>query len=41
MVIRNVAAQLGDKTAAFKAIAKGCTGSKTLKTPPELSLEVE
>lgn len=41
VVIRNVAAQLGDKTAAFKAIAKGCTVSKTLKTSPELDLEVE
>ncbi len=41
VVIQNVADQLGDKTAAFKAIAKGCTVSKTLKIPPELELEVE
>ncbi len=41
VVIRNVADQLGDNAAAFKAIAKGCTIAKTLKIPPELNLEIE
>ncbi len=41
VTIRNVADQLGDTAAAFKAIAKGCTISKTLKIPPQLNLEVE
>jgi len=41
VTIRNVAAQLGDKTDAFEAIAKGCNISKTFKTPPELTLKVE
>jgi putative redox protein len=41
VVIRNVADQLGDKTAAFKGIARGCTVSKTLKNPPDLELAVE
>jgi uncharacterized OsmC-like protein len=39
--IRNVIPQLGDKTRAFKAIAKGCTITKTLTIPPELTLKVE
>lgn len=39
--IRNVQPQLGDRTRAFAAIAKGCTISKTLAMPPTLSLEVE
>jgi len=43
VVIRNVVAQLADdkKTRAFTGIAKGCTVSKTLKIPPELTLRVE
>ncbi|MBI5249497.1 MAG: OsmC family protein [Desulfomonile tiedjei] len=41
VVIRNAAEQLGDKTAAFTAIAKGCAVSKTLKIAPELTLKVE
>lgn len=41
VTIRNVSAQLGDKTDAFKAIAKGCEISKTFKIPPELTLKVE
>jgi putative redox protein len=41
VVIKNVADRLGENTAAFKAIVKGCTISKTLKVPPELELEVE
>jgi len=39
--IRNVAAQLGSHADAFKAIAKGCTVTKTFKIPPELDLTVE
>ena len=41
--IGNVGAQLGDekKLQAFTAMAKGCTVTKTLKIPPELSLKVE
>lgn len=41
VTIRNVASQMGDKTKAFTAIAKGCTVSKTLTHPPEVSLKVE
>lgn len=41
VTIRNVASQMGDKTKAFTAIAKGCTVSKTLMHPPEVSLKVE
>ena len=41
VLIRNAADQLGDKTAAFTAIAKGCTVTKTLKIQPELTLKVE
>ena len=41
VLIRNAAEQLGDKTAAFTAIAKGCTVTKTLKIQPELTLKVE
>jgi uncharacterized OsmC-like protein len=39
--IRNVRSQLGENTRAFKAIAKGCTISKTLSTSPSMKLEVE
>jgi len=41
VTIRNVSSQLGEETKAFEAIAKGCTISKTLKTPPKLTLKVE
>lgn len=39
--IKNVMAQLGEATRAFKGVAKGCTISKTLAIPPELTLKVE
>ena len=41
VVIRNVVSQLGDKTKPFTAIARGCTVTRTLQNPPELSLKVE
>ncbi len=41
VIIRNAAEQLGDKAAAFTAIAKGCTVTKTLTIQPELTLKVE
>ncbi len=41
VTIQNVSSQLGEKTKAFAAIAKGCTVSRTFKTQPELSLKVE
>jgi len=41
VVIRNVESQLGDKTRAFRGVAKACTVSRTLAIPPELSLTVE
>jgi putative redox protein len=41
--IRNVGSQLRDekKMRAFTGIAKGCTVTKTLTMPPELSLKVD
>ena len=41
VVIRHVASQLGDKTRAFRGIAKGCAVSRTLAMPPEVSLRIE
>lgn len=41
VVIRNVAAQLGEKTRPFKGMARGCTISRTLTMTPELTLKVE
>jgi putative redox protein len=41
VIIRNAAEQLGDQAAAFTAIAKGCTVTKTLTIQPELTLKVE
>lgn len=41
VVIHNVASQLGDKTRAFRGIAKGCAVSRTLELPPEMNLRVE
>lgn len=42
VTIRNVADQLPNEKVlrAYKGIAKGCTVTKTLKNPPETSLEV-
>jgi len=41
VVIRNAVGQLGARSEAFKAIAKGCTVTKTLKITPELTLRIE
>jgi putative redox protein len=41
VTISNAASQLGENTKGFAAIARGCTVSRTLRTPPELSLTVE
>jgi putative redox protein len=41
VTVHNAAAQLGEKTRGFAAIARGCTVSRTLQTQPELSLKVE